>query len=165
MTTSCRMEKPTAAADALGEIIIEVFRLNGRLIAAGDSMTAPVGQTSARWQVLAVVAGGPASVAQVARTMGLTRQSVQRTADLLAADRLVRYTDNPHHRRAKLMTITPEGQQALDHIQKRQVRWANRIGGQHDPEQMRTAAAVLRQLRKRLEQDERGGDSSAGSDV
>ena len=161
------MEEPTtaAAADAFGEIILEVFRLNGRLIDAGDSIAAPVGQTSARWQVLGVAAGGPASVAQVARAMGLTRQSVQRTADLLAADGLVRYTDNPHHRRAKLVTMTPKGQQALDHIQRRQARWAARIGGQHDPEQMRTAATVLRQLRESLEKDEQGGDPSTGSDV
>ena len=159
------MHEPTAAADVFGEIILEVFRLNGRLIDAGDSIAAPVGQTSARWQVLGVVAGGPASVAQVAREMGLTRQSVQRTADLLVADGLVRYADNPHHRRAKLVTMTPKGQQALDYIGRRQARWANRIGGRHDLGQMRTAAAVLRRLRESLEQDERGGGSSAGSDA
>ena len=159
------MEGWTPEGGAFGEIILEIFRLNGRLIDAGDRMAAPVGQTSARWQVLGVVAGGPASVARVARTMGLTRQSVQRTADLLAADGLVRYTDNPHHRRAKLVTMTPKGQQALDYIQRRQARWANRIGGQHDLEQMRTAATVLRQLRESLEQDEQVRDPGAGSDV
>lgn len=159
------MDELTTAGGIFGEIILEVFRLNGRLIDVGNSITAPVGQTSARWQVLGVVAGGPASVAQVARAMGLTRQSVQRTADLLAADGLVRYTDNPHHRRAKLVAMTPKGQQALDYIGRRQARWANRIGGQHDPEQMRTAASVLRRLRESLEQDERGRDRSAGSDV
>ena len=152
------MDRHTTQGNAFGEIVLEIFRLNGRLIDAGDRMAAPVGQTSARWQVLGVVVGGPASVAQVARTMGLTRQAVQRTADLLAADGLVRYTDNPHHRRAKLVTMTPKGQQALDYIHQRQARWANRIGGQHDPEQMRTAATVLRRLRESLEQDERGRD-------
>ena len=151
-------ETTTAAGDAFGEIVLEVFRLNGLLIEAGNSLTAPVGQTSARWQVLGVVAGGPASVSQVARAMGLTRQSVQRTADLLAADGLVRYTDNPHHRRAKLMTVTPEALQVLGYILQRQARWANRIGGQHDLEQLRTAATVLRRLRESLEQDERGGE-------
>lgn len=165
------MDEPTSAGDAFGEIILEVFRLNGRLIDAGDRLTAPVGQTSARWQVLGVASGGPASVAQVARNMGLTRQSVQRTADLLAADGLVEYTDNPEHRRAKLMTITSEGQQALDYIQKRQAQWASRIGEQHDPEQMKTAAAVLRQLRETLEhddqdkRDEQDKDFSGDSDA
>lgn len=159
------MDEWTTAGGAFSEIVVEVFRLNGRLIAAGDSIAAPEGQTSARWQVLGVVSGGPASVAQVARTMGLTRQSVQRTADLLAAGGLVQYTDNPHHRRAKLMTMTPEGRQALDHIQRRQARWANRIGEQHGLQQMRAAVMVLRQLRESLEQDEQDKDSPAGSDV
>ena len=67
-------------------------------------------------------------------------------------------TDNLHHRRTKLVKVTPEGQQALDYMGRRQARWANRIGGQHDPGQMRTAAAVLRRLRESLEQDERGRD-------
>ena len=152
------MDELNSAGDAFGEIVLEVFRLNGRLIDAGNSLTAPEGQTSARWQVLGAVAGGPASVAQVARAMGLTRQAVQRTADLLAADGLVRYADNPHHRRAKLVTVTPEGRRAHERIGRRQARWANRIGGQHDLEQMRTAATVLRRLRESLEQDERGRD-------
>ena len=159
------MDEWTTVGGAFSEIVVEVFRLNGRLIDAGDGIAAPVGQTSARWQVLGVVSGGPASVAQVARAMGLTRQAVQRTADLLAADGLVLYTDNPHHRRAKLVAMTPEGQKALDYIQRRQARWANRIGGQHDLGQMRTAAIVLRQLRESLEQDEQGRGSSAGSNV
>ena len=159
------MDGWTTEGGAFSEIVVEVFRLNGRLIDAGDGIAAPEGQTSARWQVLGVVAGGPASVAQVAREMGLTRQAVQRTADLLAADGLVRYADNPHHRRAKLVTMTPEGRQALDHIQRRQARWANRIGGRQDLGQMRTAAAVLRRLRESLERDEQGGDSSAGPNV
>ena len=159
------MDELTGAGNTFTEIVAEVFRLNGRLIEAGDRMAAPVGQTSARWQVLAVVADGPASVAQVARAMGLTRQSVQRTADLLAADGLVQYTDNPHHRRAKLMTMTPKARHTLDYIQRRRVQRANQIGEQHNLEQLRTAAMVLRQLRERLEQDEQGRDSSVSSDV
>lgn len=158
------MDEWTDAGSAFSEIVIEVFRLNGRLIEAGDGMAAPVGQTSARWQVLDVVSGGPASVAQVSRMMGLARQSVQRTADLLAADGLVKYTDNPHHRRAKLITMTPEGQQALDYIRQQQARWANRIGEQYDLGRLRTAATVLHQLGESLERDERGGGRSAGSD-
>ena len=76
----------------------------------GDELVRPVGLTSSRWQILGVVEHAPASVAHVARELGLTRQSVQRTADLLAADGMVEYTDNPHHRRAKLMKITPGGE-------------------------------------------------------
>ncbi len=138
--------------DAFTELTLEVFRLNGRLLRAGDELAKPVGLTSSRWQILGVVEHGPASVAHVAREMGLSRQSVQRTADLLAEDGLVEYADNPHHRRAKLMKITSQGREALDYIEQRQVEWTDRIGGEHDLEDLRTAVTVLRRIRESLEQ-------------
>jgi DNA-binding MarR family transcriptional regulator len=85
--------------------------------------------------------------------MGLSRQSVQRTADLLAEDGLVEYVDNPHHRRAKLVKMTPRGREALDYVKRRQAEWIDRIGREHGLEDLRTAVAVLRRARESLEQD------------
>lgn len=135
------------------EVVLEVFRVNGLLLEAGDGLARPVGLTSSRWQVLGVVDHGPASVAQVARVMGLSRQSVQRTADLLAGDGLIEYVQNPHHRRAKLMKMTPEGKKALDYIEERQTEWANRIGEEQSLEDLRTMAKVLRRLGEKLSRD------------
>jgi DNA-binding MarR family transcriptional regulator len=45
--------------------------------------------------------------------MGLTRQAVQRIADLLVERGLAAYADNPAHRRAKLLTPTPAGREAV----------------------------------------------------
>jgi DNA-binding MarR family transcriptional regulator len=112
---------------AFTELVLEVFRLNGRLLSAGDAITRPAGQTSARWQVLGALDQGAASVAEVGRRMGLTRQSVQRIADVLETDGLIRYQENPAHRRAKLATLTPRGRATLDDITSRQIDWANRI--------------------------------------
>lgn len=123
------------------------------MLEAGDELTRPVGQTSARWQVLGVVEHGPVTVPQVARVMGLTRQGVQRTADLLEEDGLIEYVENPHHRRAKLMRLTPEGRRTLDYIVERQAEWANTIGGQHDLGDLQKAVRVLRELKKSLESD------------
>ena len=74
-----------------------------RAIGFGDAMGEPSGQTSARWRVLAAIDEEPLSVAQIARAWWLTRQSVQRVADVLVEDGLATYEDNPHHRRAKLV--------------------------------------------------------------
>src|ERR1700704_2902386 len=70
------------------ELILEVFRLNGRLLVAGDRLVADLGLTSARWQVLGAVAlaAAPMPVAWIARNMGLTRQAVQRIVNELIAD-------------------------------------------------------------------------------
>ena len=98
----------TGAGAALTELVLETFRLYGALIAAGDRMTAPVGLTAARWQVLSSVAQAPypAPVAHVAREMGLTRQSVQRLADQLVEAELLAFEANPHHKRAPLVVVT-----------------------------------------------------------
>lgn len=145
------MSDPSANGNAFTELILEVFRLNGLLLEAGDRLTHPVGLSSARWQVLGVVEHQPTPVAHVARIMGLTRQSVQQTADALASDGFITYTDNPHHRRAKLMTITPKGRKALDYIQQRQIDWANQVSETLSLEALTAAVTVLRQLEERLE--------------
>jgi DNA-binding MarR family transcriptional regulator len=48
--------------------------------------------------------------------MGITRQSVQRIADLLVERGLAEYFDNPAHRRAKLVRITESGLSAVHQI-------------------------------------------------
>ena len=118
----------TAAGEAFSALVIRVFRLNGLLAAAGDALARPAGQSSARWQVLAMVEEGDHTVAETARTLGLARQSVQRVADLLEADGLVRYVDNPRHRRARLIRLTDEGRTVLGRIQAVQRPWADGLG-------------------------------------
>ena len=147
------MSKPTDEGEAFTELVLEVFRLNGLLLQAGDRLTEPVGLSSARWQVLGVVEHGPAPVANVARIMGLTRQSVQQTADALARDGFVAYLENPHHRRAKLIALTPSGRKALDHVVESHAEWANRIAPAVNLKRLRAAVNALRQVRERLEQD------------
>ena len=147
------MNRRSEKGSAFAELVIEVFRLNGQLLQVGDEWSKPVGLTSWRSQVLGVVEHAPASVAHVARDMGLSRQSVQRTADLLVEDGLVEYADNPHHRRAKLVKMTPRGREALDYVKRRQAEWIDRIGREHGLEDLRTAVTVLRRARESLERD------------
>jgi DNA-binding MarR family transcriptional regulator len=118
----------TAAGDAFSGLVIRVFRLNGRLEDEGDALARPAGQTTARWQVLAAVEDAPRSVADIARALNLARQSVQRVADALEEGGLVRYEDNPRHRRARLVLPTAAGIDRLRRIQAEQRPWANRLG-------------------------------------
>src|SRR3982750_3061129 len=81
--TDAEETERTPAANTLSWLVVQVMQLNGLLTAAGDALAAPAGQTSARWQVLAAVEDAPLSVAQIARAMNRTRQSVQRVGDLV----------------------------------------------------------------------------------
>jgi DNA-binding MarR family transcriptional regulator len=144
------------SGDAVTALILETFRLNGRLLAAGDELVGGLGLTSARWQVLGAVAAAkvPLSVAQIARAMGLTRQAVQRLANDMQRDGLLHFAANPQHRRAKLVVMTPRGQGAYTAAMKRQAPWAQSLGQALTAQQIAAAAAVLRALRARLEGDE-----------
>jgi DNA-binding MarR family transcriptional regulator len=131
------------AGDAFAGLAISVLRLAGHLTLAGDALAKPMGQTSARWQVLAAASHASMSVAQIARTLGLARQGVQRLADLLEADGLARYEDNPAHLRAKLLMLTPCGEEVLAAIRARQAVWANALGAEIGERDLRKANVLL----------------------
>jgi DNA-binding MarR family transcriptional regulator len=147
---SARRPPRSDAGDAVSELVVKVFRLNGLLIAVGDAMAEPSGQTSARWRVLAAIDKTPLSVAQIARAWWLTRQSVQRVADVLVRDGLATYEANPNHRRAKLLRITPAGLSALHKIRLRQRAWAESLGAQIGEPELRAANATLTRMLKTL---------------
>lgn len=136
----------TPAGDAFSAVAILILRLAGHLTTAGDELARPAGQTSARWQVLAAAENEPVTVAQVARALGLARQSVQRVADLLAEAGLAAYQENPAHRRAKLLGLLPKGRAVLRAIQAAQQPWADRMGAQVGEVDLRCAAAILERL-------------------
>ena len=112
-----------AAAEAFSALVVQVLKLAGRLAATGNTLAAPAGQSAARWQVLAALKHQPTTVASIARALSLARQSVQRVADLLVADGLAQYLDNPAHQRAKLLSLTEPGLAALRTIQIAQAEW------------------------------------------
>ena len=62
----------TSAGDALTELILDLFRLNNRMLATGDRLVANLGLTSARWQVLGTIVATERAqpVAWIARDMG-----------------------------------------------------------------------------------------------
>lgn len=145
------MEPLSPRALAASDLVIEVFRANGALLAAGDDLARPAGLTSARWQVLGVIDHAPQTVADVARAMGLRRQSVQQTADALVAEGLAAFADNPRHRRAKLLAPTEAGRRALADVERRHAAWADELAAALDPAQIAAATAALRALTTALE--------------
>jgi DNA-binding MarR family transcriptional regulator len=151
-----------ALTDLVTDLVLETFRLNGRLLAEGDALVADLGLTSARWQVLGAIALSPVSisVAHIARNMGLTRQAVQRLVNEMAADGLLRFEPNPHHRRAKLVLLTSRGQAAYDAAMRRQGPWAANLMGGMSAERIEAATATLRAVRERLEHSEKGDDNA-----
>jgi DNA-binding MarR family transcriptional regulator len=145
--------KRTPAGAAATEVILSVFRANGLLVASGDRLSAEEDLTSARWQVLGAIAlaDRPLTVPQIARRMGLTRQSVHATVKRLIADGLVDLLPNADHRRSLLVRLTDLGQRRYEAIDGRQIGWVNQLAGGISSSDLDTAAAVLDELCTRLE--------------
>jgi DNA-binding MarR family transcriptional regulator len=141
----------TEAGRLLTDVIIATFRLNGRLLEVAQRLAAEGGLTAARWQVLGGVLDEPRTVAEVGRRMGMTRQGVQRVADLLVADGLAEYRPNPSHRRAKLLACTEAGYWAIRQITLAAHPWSSRLGAEVGPTDLRATLATMQRLIATLE--------------
>src|SRR6516164_2738348 len=119
----------TPAGEKATELILATFRVNGLLLAAGDLLTAEHGLTSARWQVLGAIAYAqrPLTVPQIARRMGLTRQSVHTTVNRLLADAMVELVPNQDHQRSQLVRLTEPGQAIYQAVDQKQAAWVNQL--------------------------------------
>jgi DNA-binding MarR family transcriptional regulator len=148
---------PTAKGRIYRDILAEVFGFRARLLEGAEGVAAPAGLTSARWQVLSAVEGAPETVAEVARTLGLSRQTVQEMADAMARDGLVRFLDNPRHRRARLMAPTEHARSVLDRLRPSRIDFANRMGARHSLAALRTTLDVLSTSRQIIEASIRSG--------
>lgn len=145
-----RTHKHTDEGQAFTDIVLEVFRMNGRLIAFGDDLTAPFGLTSARWQIMGALAEGPAPAAHIARKMGLARQSVQRLVDILIRDGFVLTETNPHHRKAHLLRLSPAGNKRYESIMTAWSQIANSVAEACTAKQLNQILDTMRKLSERI---------------
>ncbi|MFI7408629.1 MarR family winged helix-turn-helix transcriptional regulator [Streptomyces sp. NPDC049627] len=137
--------------DLLSRTALGVFRLNGQFLAVAEELARPAGLTAAWWQVLGAVLGEPLPVSGIARAMGITRQSVQRIADLLVEKGLAEYRPNPAHRRAKLLAPTEEGRTAISRINPGHAAFADRLAEAFGDAELADAVRVLERLSKVLD--------------
>jgi len=147
------------SGEAVTALILEVFRLNGRLLALGDRLVSPLGLSSARWQVLGaiILSPTPEPVARLARDMGLNRQGVQRIVNELTEQGIVAFRENPHHRRAKLVILTDKGRAVYEAASRVQRPWAKALSRGLDGESIVAATHLIATLRRRLDGEESGG--------
>ncbi len=145
------MRKRTSPGEALTDLILETFRVNGAMLEAGNRITKPHGLTSARWQVMGAIdlAGQPLTVAQIARRMGLARQGVQRIVNDLQELGMVVSKANLDHKRASLISITTQGNQAMAKIGKAQIAWVNQLSEGLSERQIKQTFETLRRIRER----------------
>src|SRR5919112_83868 len=130
-------------AEEVDRLAADVLECAGALRRYGDALTRPLGQTEVRWAVMSVLSGGARTVPQVARRLGVTRQSVQRVANLLAAEGLIESAPNPDNARSPLFRLSKRGVEVLTAITRAADPWLRRVGEEFSLDDLRRAREAL----------------------
>jgi DNA-binding MarR family transcriptional regulator len=147
------LQLPESEHRKASELVFSIFRLNGALLAAGDRLTAPLGLTSARWQVLGTIATSPEplTIASIAKTIGVSRQNIRLIVRELETGGMVHLAHNPNHARASLVLLTTKGKRSESAIRALQGPFLTELFGDLDPEQVAASVDLITSLLGRLQ--------------
>lgn len=145
-----KLPTKTRQGELVTQMILETFRLNGLMLTAGDRLTKDLNLSSALWQVMGSIREEPLHLAQIARNMGLTRQSVRRSAQVLEQRGFAYFTENPNHKRAKLLALTDKGRQILSQVGMIYTRWSNELSQGLNTDDLSCAVEVMKAIGEKL---------------
>jgi DNA-binding MarR family transcriptional regulator len=132
-------------------LLDEVRLLWHAMVRVGERLHAEEPVTLGMRAVLEFVSlGGPATVPQVARSRGVTRQHVQELVNALLALELVALEANPAHRRSALVCLTSEGRKVIERMRRRERRLFERIDLEGKAGGLESAARTLKEVRRAL---------------
>ena len=134
-------------AEAIGALMLEVAQCFFRIRAVGlktGLITSWGGGSFGFMRSLALL--GPLTVPQIAQMRPTSRQRMQRLADELAAEGLVKFIDNPKHRRSKLVQLTPKGDARYRERNARLLSIASTMGVSLSEADVRKTTEIVRQL-------------------
>ena len=138
--------------DILTNLILNIFRVNARLLEKGDQLVAPIGMTSARWQVLGAIALSEEALTcpRIASVMGISRQGALKQLNLAVKQGLIAVIVNPHHGRSPLYKLTRLGKKLYEESMRIQKVWGKDLLKGITLKDLKTALDVLCTLEARL---------------
>ncbi|WP_259783219.1 MarR family winged helix-turn-helix transcriptional regulator [Aestuariispira ectoiniformans] len=142
----------TTEGEALFEMLSELGSSFFKLRASGRTVDAMNDWGSGLWALMySLQIDGPQTVPALARKRPVARQRIQKIVDELAEKGLVEFTDNPKHKRSKLVQLTGKGH-SLTRQQTEQIRdMADILGAGMSHPDMAAATNLLKSLQSRLD--------------
>jgi DNA-binding MarR family transcriptional regulator len=134
-------------SEAIAALMLEVAQCFFRIRALGQKtglITSWGGGAFGFMRSLALL--GPLTVPKIAEMRPTSRQRMQRLADELAAEGLVKFIDNPKHRRSKLVRLTPKGEARYRELNTRLLAIASTMGVALSEADIRKTTEIVRQL-------------------
>jgi len=151
--------KPPSKAkiEALEALVKEAVVLLQRMRVVAEE-THPGGRvTTAMRGVMASLAdGGPQTVPRLARPRPVSRQHIQMLVNRLIEQQLVEMTDNPAHRRSRLVRLTAKGKRSIAEMRRRQWELLARLPIHTSKKDLRAATETLHSVRALFEGEDWG---------
>ena len=138
-------------AEAIARLMLEVAQCFFRIRAVGQKtgfITSGGGGAFGFMRSLAQL--GPLTVPQIAQMRPTSRQRMQRLADELAGEGLVKFINNPKHRRSRLVQLTPKGEARYRELNARFLAIASAMGAALSEDDIRKSAEIVRHLSDEL---------------
>ncbi|HEY3518934.1 MAG TPA: helix-turn-helix domain-containing protein [Gammaproteobacteria bacterium] len=142
------------------DLIEEITSAARRIAAAYDRNGEPVYRTDGIWRVLATVASSPycLAIADLARSLGVRKQTAHELAHAAASARVIELVPNPEDKRILQALLTETGRAELAAARTAAAGWlAALLNGLGDHE-LKATIHVVRVIRQRLERDARERD-------
>jgi len=130
------------------EIILEIFKLHGQLNTIGDKLTQEFELSSARWKVLGAIflAESSQTVPQIAKSMGQSRQAIQKIITAMHKQGFLLVGENPNHKTAKLISLTTKGKEVFLKLDEKQIEWSNACSENLDRVKLQSTIEVLKEI-------------------
>jgi DNA-binding MarR family transcriptional regulator len=119
-----------------------------------DTLHAELGITTAMRGVLELILlGGAATVPDMARVRGVSRQHIQQQVDALLERGLLERQDNPAHKRSSLIALTDKGRALIQNMRAEELNALSRMQVGVSDNALLEAAQVLSAWRAALQRD------------
>jgi DNA-binding MarR family transcriptional regulator len=135
------------------KLVGEVLRASARFTASRNALLSGFGMTGPRLRLMKMIRlrREPRTVSQLARAIGMSRQTLQATVRDLAAAGFVNLEENAFHRRAPIVVLSAEGEVCLDRLLQIEQRWVADLTRGFSERLLAQTEWVIRCLRERLE--------------
>jgi DNA-binding MarR family transcriptional regulator len=143
---------PVAGSAIARKLVGEVLRASGRITASRNALLSGFEMTGPRLRVMKTIRRRrvPQTVSQLARAIGIARQTLQATVRDLAQVGFVEFEPNLFHRKAPIVVLTRDGESCLDRVLLVERRWIADLTRGFDERLLAQTEWVLRCLRERL---------------
>ena len=132
--------------------MIQLPRLNAAIRSTPFLSEQDTKLSSGIWTLLrSLKLDGPRTVPQIARARGLARQQIQKLVDDAAAEGLVRFRQNPDHKRSRIVALGRNGTATLERIDSAIREAAQEMAEGFDIRDLDSALRVLFDLQQSLD--------------